>query len=288
MGVVILLVLLAGTLLQGFHAAGAHSPTTPSAPAASTITPTTAGGSSSKGGSGLTSASTDGSTRAKPLAGKVIVIDPGHNMNNSRYPAEVNRLVPYGEGAKSCDTTGTAANSGYTEAEYNLTVARMVVTILRSEGARVVMTPVDRVPWGPCITERAALGNRLHADAALSIHADGAEPSVHGFFVIAPTAPIPSVGLTAAMISQDVALGAAMIRAYHAATGLPTSNLHLGGWLRSNGYGGTDLSHVPKVFIETGEMRNASDAAKLESPTFRRRAAIGIANGIRLFLTGHP
>ncbi len=77
-----------------------------------------------------------------------------------------------------------------------------------------------------------------------------------------------------------------MLTAYHAATGMPISNLYTTGYLRSDAYGGTDLSHVPKIFIETGNMPNPGDAAKLESPAFRHLAAIGIANGIRLFLTG--
>jgi N-acetylmuramoyl-L-alanine amidase len=43
---------------------------------------------------------------------------------------------------------------------------------------------------------------------------------------------------------------------------------------------------VPKIFIETGNMPNPGDAAKLESRAFRLRAALGIAEGIRLYLTG--
>ena len=64
------------------------------------------------------------------------------------------------------------------------------------------------------------------------------------------------------------------------------SNLYPTGFLRSDAYGGTDLSHVPKIFIETGNMRNAGNAARLESRTFRHRIALGIAEGIRLYLTG--
>ena len=46
----------------------------------------------------------------KSLAGKVILIDPGHNVNNWMHPGEINRPVFYGiPGAtKPCDTTGTA------------------------------------------------------------------------------------------------------------------------------------------------------------------------------------
>lgn len=239
-----------------------------------------------------TTADTGATTTAKPkpLAGYVIQIDPGHNVDNWRYPSEINRLVPFGPPGqtKPCDTTGTSTASGYTEARYNLTVGAQVVGILRSWGATVVMTPVGRVPWGPCITERAAIGNRIRANAAVSIHADGSPAGYHGFYVIVPAYPIANAGLTGAMIRNDDRLGAAMLNAYRRVTGMPISNLYRSGYLRSDAYGGTDLSHVPKIFIETGNMPNPGDAAKLESSAFRARAALGIAEGVRLFLTGRP
>jgi N-acetylmuramoyl-L-alanine amidase len=52
--------------------------------------------------------------------------------------------------------------------------------------------------------------------------------------------------------------------------------------------GGLNLSDVPKVFIETGNMRNATDAALLESPAFRQRAARALALGLAAFLHGRP
>jgi N-acetylmuramoyl-L-alanine amidase len=225
---------------------------------------------------------------SKPLAGKVIVIDPGHNVTNWKYPTEINRPVPYGPpgATKPCDTTGTATAAGLTEARYNLIVGVLAVDILRARGATVIMTPVNKVPWGPCITTRAALGNRNHADAAVSIHADGSPVSVHGFYVIVPAYPLPNVGLTSGMIRNDNRLGAAMLRSFHNVTAMHVSNLYRTGYLRSDAYGGTDLSHVPKIFIETGNMPNPLDARRMESPTFRHLAALGIANGIQLYLTG--
>jgi N-acetylmuramoyl-L-alanine amidase len=48
--------------------------------------------------------------------------------------------------------------------------------------------------------------------------------------------------------------------------------------------GGLNLSTVPKVFIETGNMRNATDAALLTDPAFRQRAAEAISAGLDDFL----
>jgi N-acetylmuramoyl-L-alanine amidase len=263
----------------------AHSATS-NATATATQPPTSAS-SSDPSTSSPTSTTKPATGPTLPLAGKVIVIDPGHNPRNRFHASEINRPVQYGLGpgyTKPCDTTGTETANGYTEAEYNLAVARMAVAILRKRGARVVMTPVPSRAWGPCITARAALGNRVHANAAVSIHADGAPASDHGFYVIVPSAPIAYSGLTQTMIRRDRELGAALLRAFHASTGMPISNQYPSGYLASNDYGGTDLSHVPRVFIETGNMPNPGDAARFESPRFRRLAALGIANGITAFV----
>src|SRR5262249_45008352 len=61
---------------------------------------------------------------AKPLAGKVIGIDPGHNGGNFADPGAINKQVWNGREWESCDTTGTDTVSGYTEALFNFNVAR--------------------------------------------------------------------------------------------------------------------------------------------------------------------
>jgi N-acetylmuramoyl-L-alanine amidase len=48
--------------------------------------------------------------------------------------------------------------------------------------------------------------------------------------------------------------------------------------------GGLNLSTVPKVFIECGNMRNAGDAAKLSTAGFRQRIAVALAAGLTGFL----
>jgi N-acetylmuramoyl-L-alanine amidase len=227
-----------------------------------------------------------GGSPLAPLRGATIVVDPGHNPGNVHHLAEISRLVNDGNGQKACDTTGTATASGVSEARYTWLVSARVAALLRRAGARVVLTrTATRPAWGPCITQRAAIGNRVHADAAVSIHGDGGPPSGRGFFTIAPSAPLPAAWLTAAMVARDVALAVAVRDAYGRATGLPTSSYagHAG-VLRSDGYGGTNLSRVPKIFIETGNLRNAQDAALLLTPAFQAREAAGIVRGIADYL----
>jgi N-acetylmuramoyl-L-alanine amidase len=50
--------------------------------------------------------------------------------------------------------------------------------------------------------------------------------------------------------------------------------------------GGLNLSDVPKVFIESGNMRNATDASLLTDPGFRQRVAESLAAGLDRFLGG--
>ena len=51
----------------------------------------------------------------------IVVLDPGHNLNNS---SSINQIVNAGNGVfKACDTTGTATNGGYPEHAFTWDVA---------------------------------------------------------------------------------------------------------------------------------------------------------------------
>jgi N-acetylmuramoyl-L-alanine amidase len=227
--------------------------------------------------------STPAHSQRSPLSGTTIAVDPGHNGRNWAHPEQINRLVDAGTLRKACDTTGTATASGYTEPAFTFEVALRLRRILRQAGARVVLTRLSNAGWGPCITERAAIGNRARADAAVSVHADGGPPSGRGFHVIYPTSV---QGLTDDIARPSKCLALAVRRAYRAGTGLPPAT-YLGGsgLSRRSDLGGLNLSDVPKVFVETGNMRNRRDARILESPAFRERIARSIAAGLARFFS---
>ncbi|MEU8350709.1 MULTISPECIES: N-acetylmuramoyl-L-alanine amidase [Streptomyces] len=222
----------------------------------------------------------------KPLAGKVVVVDPGHNPGNRDHPREINASVDIGTNSKACDTTGTATNDGYAEAEFTLDVARRIRTILEKQGAEVRLTHDDDRPYGPCVDERAAIGNKADADAAVSVHADGSGAGNRGFHVILPGAVKEGGADTRAIVGPSRELGERIAGRFVRETGSEPSNYIGGGTgldVRSD-LGGLNLSEVPKVFVECGNMRDPQDAERLTSAEWRQSAARGIADGIALHL----
>jgi N-acetylmuramoyl-L-alanine amidase len=221
---------------------------------------------------------------SRPLTGTVIVLNPGHNGGNAANAAAINRQVPAGFGQyKACDTTGTETNAGYQEHAFNWDVSLRVRTILQARGVRVMMTRDSDTGVGPCVDERARIGNQAGVAAVVSIHADGAPTSGHGFHVCEdsrqPAGPVVAAAshrLTVAM--HDALLGG---------SGLTTSS-----YLGSNGYfprddlAGLNLAEVPATFLEIGNMRNSGDAAVQSSPAGRQRIADAVAAGILAWL-GH-
>ncbi|NEE13609.1 N-acetylmuramoyl-L-alanine amidase [Streptomyces sp. SID7499] len=223
-----------------------------------------------------------------PLKGKVVVIDPGHNPGNFQHASEINRKVNIGTNSKECDTTGTSTNDGYTEAKFTLDVAHRMRTLLQEQGATVKLTQDGDRPFGPCVDERARIGNRAKADAVVSIHADGSGAGNRGFHVILPGAVHAGAADTRAIVGPSRDLGERVAGRFVAVTGSAPSNYigDGGGLVTREDLGGLNLSTVPKVFIECGNMRDSKDAALLTSGAWRQKAAQGISEGIVSFLRG--
>jgi N-acetylmuramoyl-L-alanine amidase len=222
---------------------------------------------------------------ALPLAGKVVVIDPGHNPHNPDHVAEINSLVSAGGFLKACDTVGTQTDAGYPEYDFTLDVARQARVILRAAGAKVILTQNGRTAYGPCVNIRAAIGNRAPADAAVAIHADGGPPGGYGFAILVPELIQNTSTDNSPIIEPSHRLAEAMVRHFAAVTGQNLSTyLGANGIQPRNDLAGLNLSTVPKVFIECANMRNARDAVKVTSPRWRQLAAQSIADSISAFL----
>jgi N-acetylmuramoyl-L-alanine amidase len=222
--------------------------------------------------------------QARPLHGLTIALDPGHQLGNSRHSRETNRLVPAGGFKKPCNTTGTATNSGVPEATVNFRLSTAIKRRLVALGAVVRMTRTTNSVrrWGPCVDARGRFGKRVGARLMVSLHADGAASSGHGFHVIAPQRRKPwTTDIATASLRLAKLLRGSLVR-----SGIARSNYTAGrtGLAVRSDLGTLNLSDVPVAMIEIGNMRNAGDARRMTSAKGRARYANAVVRGIRTYL----
>ncbi|HEU5455820.1 MAG TPA: N-acetylmuramoyl-L-alanine amidase [Nocardioides sp.] len=218
---------------------------------------------------------------AGPLAGRTIVIDPGHQLGNHNFPRKIARLVPAGGFKKPCNTTGTSTRGGYPEATFAWQVSQVLAARLRGLGADVIMTRhsnrQDR--WGPCVDVRGRSGNRVGADLKVSVHGDGSSArGARGFHVIAPTNRRP---WTSDIFRPSRRLARETRTALRGA-GLPVANYTAGGDgldFRSD-LGTLNLADIPSVMVELGNMRSSRDARRMTSRAGRATYARALARAV--------
>ena len=218
-----------------------------------------------------------------PLAGKIVGIDPGHNGLNYTSPAFLSRKIWNGREWEGCDTTGTRTAGGYTEARFNWNVAVYLRADLLRMGARVVMTRKDNHGLGPCVDTRARILDRAHANVSIDIHADYGRRSGRGFTVLEPVADGPNNKVIQPSMRFGRDVHAMMLRD----TAIRVSDYYgRDGYINRSDLAGLNLTTMPKVLIETGNMNNAADAALLVRPAVQRAIAAALAAAIARFLAG--
>lgn len=257
-------------------------------PAAPTIDPAASGKAASAGVSPGDSAkppsATPAPSAATPLARKVIGIDPGHNGLNHTDPAALARQVWNGRSWESCDTTGTQTAGGYTEAQFNFEVATYLRADLIRDGASVVMTRSDNNGFGPCVDQRAAILNSAGADVSIDIHGDGGPVTGRGFTVLEPVADGPNNDV----INSSQAFGADVHAAMLSLAPFTISDYYgNGGYIARDDLAGLNLTTMPKVLIECGNMTNQQDAALMVQPMVQQQLARALEAAIIKFLTGN-
>jgi len=220
----------------------------------------------------------------KPLAGKIIGIDPGHNGRNWTDPAFIDHQIWNGREWENCDTTGTQTASGYTEARFNFNVAMYLAADLRRDGARVVLTRTNNHGIGPCVDRRARILDRAHANVSIDIHADGGPSGGRGFTVLEPVKDGPNHKV----IASSVRFGRDVHAAFRKYTPIRVSDYYgHNGYIFRSDLAGLNLTTMPKVLIECGNMRNAADARLLTSARVQREIARALEAAMIAFLTGH-
>jgi len=145
----------------------------------------------------------------------------------------------------------------------------------------VVMTRAGNDGVGPCVDRRAQIINDARANVAVDIHADGGPASGRGFTVLEPVADGPND----TVITASQRLGDDVRQAMLAGTAMPVSDYTgVDGIMPRDDLAGLNLTTVPKVLIECGNMRNATDAGLLVTARFQRQVASALAAAVVAFL----
>jgi N-acetylmuramoyl-L-alanine amidase len=143
------------------------------------------------------------------------------------------------------------------------------------------MTRTSDTGFGPCIDKRGKFGAKVHAQLTVSIHGDGSSSSHRGFFVMKPGL-VP--GYTSDIVGRSATLARAVRRGLLRA-GLPMANYYTStGLVTRTDMGTFNMSDVPVVMVELGNMKNSGDAARVTSWSGRDRYAVGLVAGIRFYL----
>lgn len=227
---------------------------------------------------------------AGKLSGKTVFLDPGHQGGSAGH--DLNKQVPDGRGGtKACQTTGATAVNGVPEHTVNWNIAQLVKTGLEAQGAEVVMSRNDDTGWGGCIDERAAAAGESGADVAVSLHADststGTDNGKRGFHMIVPTLPLPDTAISQVQATGGRAASETMRDSFLEA-GLTPANyggVNNGISTRSD-IAGVNLTKVPAVFVEMGNLSNPDDADSLTSRQGAAKYALAITDGITEYVVG--
>jgi N-acetylmuramoyl-L-alanine amidase len=192
----------------------------------------------------------------------------------------VDAPVPDGAGGtKPCNTTGTETNAGYPEHAFTWDVALRMRDKLTAAGVRVVLTRQDDVGVGPCVDVRGQTSAKVGAAVFVGIHGDGAAASGRGFHVItsslAPAGPqVAEASARLAAAVRDAMTTVEPVSTYTGSDGLnPRRDL-----------AGLNLNAAPAVYVECGNMRNATDAALMSNTGGRDRIAASLTAGVLAFL----
>jgi N-acetylmuramoyl-L-alanine amidase len=211
----------------------------------------------------------------------VIGIDPGHNGGNFTHTTYINHLIFNGREMEHCNTTGTATDAGYTEATFDWRVAGFLARDIRKAGGRVVLTRHNNHGVGPCVNERARIIDATRAAVAIDIHADGGPSTGRGFTVLVPVPDRVNRGV----VTQSRRYGRILRNQFRSVTGMPVSTYDgVDGIQPRSDLAGLNLTTVPEVLIECGNMRNRDDARLLTSRAFQEHAARAIEVAMSRYL----
>jgi len=188
------------------------------------------------------------------LAGKIIVIDPGH-------------------GGK--DTGGEAGlRPDFYEKNITLAIGLRLRDVLTRSGATVIMTRTD--DSFPALESRPQLANQHHADYFISIHAD--DSAIGRNTLAGTTIYFHAQNSLCRLMAADIG------RRVSETSGISYNGVKSDTIRFRTGFAVLRESDMPAVLVETGYMNNDNDLAKLRDDGAQQRIAVGITAGLRDFI----
>ncbi len=188
------------------------------------------------------------------IAGKTIVVDPGHGGKDS------------GAHFKS---------SGTMEKVYALAVSRIIADELTDQGANVIMTRNSDV-FIP-LKERSAIANRNNADLFISVHfnSSSVNDKVTGnmtfYHMRQPE------GMLLAKCIQDEIAEVSELKSF-------------GTWsdsriAKTSGFSVLRETTMPAVLLELGFINHATDRSKMVREDWQRKVGAAVVKGIKVYLS---
>lgn len=194
------------------------------------------------------------------LAGKTIVLDPGHGN--------------YSGG--TVDPGAISKHNGLKETDFNTNVMMYLKETLEAQGAKVIMTR----GYEPCsitLAQRAYLANDNSADAFVSLHGDSASnSSAYGAGTWLYTGDLRLTSAAQKDVRNELAKS--INSGIAQATGRPA-------YIKYANFAVTRENEVPSVLVEAGFLSNPTDAALLATEDYQRKIAQGLYDGLANFFS---
>ncbi|MFZ5980614.1 MAG: N-acetylmuramoyl-L-alanine amidase family protein [Candidatus Zixiibacteriota bacterium] len=179
------------------------------------------------------------------LKNKTIVIDPGHSHD-----------------------PGAIGPTGYIEADANLEIALVLRDMLKSAGARVIMTRDDN--RNVALYDRPVIAKAADADLFVSVHNNALPDGVN---------PFENYGVSTYYYHpHSIELARAVQQEMKKETGLPDYGLYHGNLAINR------PTQYPAILVECTFMILPEQEARLKTYQFRKKAARAIVRGIEDFL----
>lgn len=200
---------------------------------------------------------------------KIVAIDAGHQAKGN------SSLEPVGPGSKTKKAKVSSGTSGVSTRvpEYKLTlaVAKKLKKELVNRGYKVVMIRTKN-DVNISNKERALKANKK-ADICIRLHADGVNnSSVYGASALCPS---KNNRYVSRLSGKSKKLSEYVLSEMCKESGARNRGISLRDDLT-----GTNWSTIPVTLIEMGFMTNASEDKKLQSSSYQKKLAYGMAEGV--------